>query len=591
MNSLPIEILLKIFLYDNPIDFFKMAEVSKIYIQLIDDNYNYMINKYLKHYTFFGLLSISLKTNYTNMLFYLLKYYVNHYQSFFNKVDPYEYMIPKLSIAILEYAINHQAINILNLLIQKEIFIYDRQLKINLINLQNIQILKLCEQIPGIILNPIWLSIYDYRQGSISYQKIYDAILSAVERDYNIIIPIIEVAIYFNLKEVINIILWLTPKSKEKSYDGIKPPVMYYRIIYQTLPENYEIMDYFMKEMPEQSIEWIKNWPRASSSSSLKSSKSNFWKWTPAILVKLLKYHLDHYFQINWEKESNTVLYFDCLREIPDHPLIDKIYNYSFSNQNVVVDISRIELEYLVEYLMDHRYKHMTVLNEKDSNDFYIQKILAMIDTSKPFWFFADFGILIKLAKSTEELAKFIHQGGRLFPFPLENISLYNSGLSDFKTEFKKYNKKINKNQWNKLIDLWNFIPEDLLDYIIRSDNVSLYLYYNKQIKDFYYDLTLKDNIYIPPTFLSKELENLYLADHQAEVKDFLSKEINLNTLIARNLIDEGELDDLDESYIKEDIDTLYLKTIKDLFTMSDLNQESYWWISYLSEGFKQILE
>jgi len=198
-----------------------------------------------------------------------------------------------------------------------------------------------------------------------------------------------------------------------------------------------------MKIIPNDTIEWIK---------CLKSD--GFEIFTIAILFNLLKYNLNYHFEINWKKESSSALYFDCLREIPNHHLINNIYNYSFINNLKIVNISKINPKYLISYLNDYRYELINVYNDNDDDNFYIEQLLAMKSTKYIFKFDAKLNILAEIADSENELNALIYQG-KYNKLPVNNLIIDNINSYNFVSKMYYYDKIIDIKHWYKLTILW----------------------------------------------------------------------------------------------------------------------------------------
>ena len=574
MDSLPLEVLLKIFEYTSLSEFFKTGYLNKKFNTIVQDNAEYMINQSLKDITLYKLLKDSLKISYPNMLYYLLRYFIKFQLPSFQIMVEQHSIEVELSVPILEYAIIHENVPILQLLFDiGDVYPYRKEINMDkcITHFYHPEIKRIYKSITGNKISNIFEKIFQYSQNLISTDELYDRFPLHVRVDY-----IIKFAISLDLKDVVVQILNITLMNAQTDD---------YLIIYEYILNNYEIMDYLIKNMPIFTVEWIKK-ALIKSFGHNGSYDKKFSPWTASVLLPILKYDMDKNLIVKWNDIIDPVLYFDCVRHIPNHPLIQIIKGNSFKLQplKIIINLEDIPVPVIVDYLLDPQYKHLTF--ENNNSDQYLEQLTAIRTTRRSFSFIANFEVRVRFALNSYELFNFL-QGGPTIEFPVENyieIPFFNS-LKPIDSNPELIDKK----HWQKLVGLWEYMPEFFLNWIIGSNDIDCYIYFHDHIISYYEDLVSRGYIYVPSPFRSRKLELLYLTDHGNQIKKFLQNGINIDVLIARGIF-VPELGD-DITFYEDDIYQIQKEIIKNLLKMSDTNLESYWWIAYLSPDLRQVLE
>jgi len=124
----------------------------------------------------------------------------------------------------------------------------------------------------------------------------------------------------------------------------------------------------------------------------------------------------------------------------------------------------------------------LILLENKDKQQFISQ--LIYIKEKYPgipdFYFKPDFEVCFKLAKDGEELLNMLDNGHLLKLQTTPSGHGYNTSIA-----INVYNDKIYSNghgDWSKLEVLWDYIPNQLLEWIIRSDHDDLYILFHDKI-------------------------------------------------------------------------------------------------------------
>lgn len=565
MYHLPLELVLKVFENLSLNECFHLTHVTKRFNNIINSNVEYIIKNALKTQTIYGLLKNSIENSKTDMLFHLLKYFIKNQLPFFkNLATEHQIVSDLLGEDIFTYAIHNENIPILELILEIA-EIYNITIGANRIfyfndiaHLYKPDIIKLHENITKTQNSQVPNYIYQYSQNNISKDVLYNKIFENIQCYEYGIVPVVQLLVHFQLFDVMEIILNMIGNINDEHYNQIK---------YDRILKNSKIMDTITKHMPKFIIPWEKKFLTDGVRKFCDKQDKGDWEWTTEMLLPILKYNVET--DIDWKLVSTSPLYFDCVRIIPDHPLLPVIRESSFKNvlpYYISSDLKDIPMNVIVDYLTDPLYVMKTFENKND--DEFVSQLKAMKETGKRFRFTGNFGFLVKFAEDSDELISFLKEGN-VIEYPIDEKSYSQIGKDIpfyYKNSLSYFNKRIDKKHWSKLTRLMSHSPDEVLDWIIRCDDGDCYDYFHEQILSFYDNRT---DIFIPSPFRSKTLEHKYIMDYGDKMKKYLIGEKK-----------EEEDDDGDDEY--------YI--IDNLLKMSDINIESYWWKDHLSPNLRECL-
>jgi len=574
MNNLPNELICAISKHNRLYDFYKLRSICKRYYKFIDDNHDYLIKIQLNRWTFYGLLRQAIDNNQLITLIHLLAYFVKHLLHKFidSLIEPATsgQLDITLSTRIFNIAIKNKNIEILELLMQiGKLFRYEFSLSIaDICVSQEIFILSchiLNKYFGKCITNMIY---FITRWNNI---QIENKDIGGMDRSYHT--EIIKLALSYNRIDIITKILLVD---------------IHYIQSYKNFDELYFILDYIMVDINDSNI--IRNLLNLAISSHINHVRN-------AIVLSTLKHKKVSICDFDWKLMSNINLYLECTRHTPKDEILTVIRENMYHNEGVFsYNIQDIPIDIIMEIMDYVIYKMNTKITLRNTNiDQFITQLKNIKNQEYPYNCISinnNFALLYNLihnktegidyVSNVDELLMLIQPNSTniLYPVSINYIGeRYPQDKVDFISKFLKYNK--NPVKLNNHINLDKIIP-CLINFIIDSDDINLYLKLRSEIIEYFIHLNLTCNIFISVSFHSKKMENLFLVDNRDNIINFINTKMDENFLIKRySLYDEVDINDY-----AIHIDSIRSHTKNKLLDMSGLNIDSYWWKDYISCEF-----
>jgi len=577
--ELPPDLILEIYKWVSLPDFFKSACINQSHWRLVDKNAFYMIDYHARKTTIFGLFEEALQAK---------SYFTIRALLWYTRTNVFLKLPPQArasqSEALVKFALSGDHLDILELMFQSlpifHVSIPGYELSgkkmYEMMTKPNMLLARMFVDLPQHLVD-LYSGILSYLTGS--FEQLRSIVLNFFRSNYmdqrqvNLMSPY-----YYRyypvpyLPQIAEFVMELPFRGPE-----LMTILLEEGLLYRGSMMNYDydyadsyiqkLADYLIERIPMRIKQWYENRGEG-------KHKKKYLQLPNYMIVSIIKYNQVALFGLDeqfWKTQGSAELYLDLYRRDPTSPYL-RLIRLRFSRR---LYIEKIPIDVVLRLFQ--RVKHNITFISRGDDIEYVEQLRALRDTGKPFSFYANFGVRVKLARNTQELLHYLSH------IIVDMSTIFSTDGDTVASILVDFNQRLPRTEWDKIKTVWDrFHLNEMLSWIIRTDDTDLYEYLMASFNP--------TEIYIPPPFRSKKMERLYLEDYGSIVEGFVGRSHNTQArqlnLGGMPLLPEAEFNEEEDDSDDEEDRT----TVEDLLKMSDINPESYWWLPWLAPQFMAYL-